>query len=108
MNFAVGQRLRAVCTIYEPPGDDTPGCVLAAVGDTLVVRRAGAGTCHVSHEYITDGRMFRVLVEEVEALPDDVLESGGGTWAQAAAAERGEHDDMIREYDRCQPPQSDD
>jgi hypothetical protein len=73
-NFTVGQKVRAVASIYEPADDFAPGGYLCHKGETLVVRRVDATGFHpvkVSHENVTD-RSFGVQGDEIEPLPAGV------------------------------------
>lgn len=81
------------------------------IGELRLLRSALPPTPHFHFAlgYISLRRINEETTEyklvSVAVVSDEHLYSGGGTAAQTAAAERGEHDEMIRDYDN--KPESD-
>lgn len=66
MSYAVGDQVRAVHTLTEPPSEELPAQHFCDAGDLLIVRRVGGlWDYYVSHPEITD-RSFGVKAIEVE------------------------------------------
>lgn len=68
-SFTVGQRVRMRATVGDSPSGDSPGGVYATPGEVLIVKRIEPEYTFpiaVAHEWVTDGRMFGVTVDEIE------------------------------------------
>lgn len=67
--FTVGQEVTATRRLWEPPDGDSPGGLLAAPGDRLIVRSFGGSQQHpisVSHHDRTDGMTFFASPDELK------------------------------------------
>lgn len=72
--FKVGDYVRLVKTIIEPPDEHSPGGVLAREGETVVIRRFTEPkytyTIAVSHEGVRDSS-FLVSADEIELIEEN-------------------------------------
>ena len=78
--FAVGDEVTVVKQIYEPADDYQPDGMLARLGEKLIIREireAGEWPFKVSHEFVTDGRMFGVSEAELKpyAVPCGIYDA---------------------------------
>ena len=67
--FTVGQEVTATRRLWEPPDGDSPGGLLAAPGDRLIVRSFGGSQQHpisVSHHDREDGMTFFTSPDELK------------------------------------------
>lgn len=66
ITYAVGDRVRMLETIVEPPSDELPAQHFCDEGEILIVRKIGGfWPVYVSHEHITD-RSFGVWPDQIE------------------------------------------
>lgn len=67
--FAVGDEVTVSEEIYEPADEYQPGGALVRPGEKLIIREireTGEWPIKVSHEFVTDGRMFGVSAAELK------------------------------------------
>ena len=71
MSYEIGQRVKVIADIYEPPDDHSPGGYCARKGDIVVarsIRPNGEWPVSVSHEDRTDGNTFSIGLNEIEEM----------------------------------------
>lgn len=69
--YEVGQKVRALKSLYDAPDGDSPGGCLCQVNEVLIIRDVKLDSkfwpLHISHEHITNNS-FGVKLDEVELI----------------------------------------
>lgn len=73
-NLKVGDKVELVKSIYDHGEDHHPPCFLGHVGETVLVKEVYSdGTLSVHHDYVTDGRSFKVYKDEYKIKDKEIM-----------------------------------